>query len=287
MKFTKNIALTIGLLLILWSCSVDENTPQGNSVPQDLEYRETLNIPYGNNPEQTFDLYLPAHRTLNTKVVILVHGGGWTSGDKSDMNGFKDYLKSQFPDLAVANMNYRLANENTPPYPMQIHDITKVVNHLTSKQSTYVIGDEFGFIGASAGAHLSMLWSYAHNTNSNITMVANLVGPTNFTDDAYLNNSSPELQKMLTLYGEPATTAYLQEVSPYHQVTALAPPTIMFYGGQDPLVPTSQGTAMRDKLNALNVVHEFTLYENEGHGWTGQNLLDTMNKLSVFIDTHL
>ncbi len=44
---------------------------------------------------------------------------------------------------------------------------------------------------------------------------------------------------------------------------------------------------MKVKLDALNVVNEFTLYEGEGHGWIGLNALDTSIKLNAFIDTHL
>ncbi|RSK40299.1 alpha/beta hydrolase [Mangrovimonas spongiae] len=287
MKITKNILLTISIISVLLSCSIDENNSQNATFPQSLDYREELDLPYGNDSEQTFDIFLPADRNFNTKTLLLVHGGGWSSGDKSDMNAFRDYLRTHFPDIAIVNINYRLANENTSPHPMQMNDLTSVITHLVNNQNNYIIDDEFGFIGVSAGAHLSMLWSYAYDTNNLISMVANIVGPTNFTDEVYLNNNNPELQELLNLYGVDATTGYLQEVSPYHQVTEIAPPTILFYGGQDPLVPTSQGTAMRDKLEALNVIHEFTLYENEAHGWTGTNLLDTMNKLSTFIDTHL
>jgi dipeptidyl aminopeptidase/acylaminoacyl peptidase len=101
-----------------------------------------------------------------------------------------------------------------------------------------------------------------------------------------LNNTNPELQALLDLYGVDASTAYLEEVSPYHQVTASAPPTILFYGGLDPLVPTTQGTDLRDKLQTLGVTHEFTLYPNAGHGWIGLDLLDTSLKLKAFIETH-
>ena len=72
-----------------------------------------------------------------------------------------------------------------------------------------------------------------------------------------------------------------------HRVTASAPPTILFYGGQDPLIPTTQGTALRDELTTLGVTHEFTLYPNAGHGWVGTDLLDTVVKLKAFTQTHL
>jgi acetyl esterase/lipase len=201
------------------------------------------------------------------------------------MNTFKEFIKDQIPGYAVVNMNYRLADDNNQPYPMQINDITSVVNYL--ENNNYTISNEIGFVGVSAGAHLSLLWSYAFDSNNQTNMVCSVVGPTNFTDPAYLNNTDPVLQEIIETFGIDATTPFLEEVSPYHRASTTSPPTILFYGGQDPLIPTTQGTAMRDKLEELNVAHEFTLYPNEGHGWIGLNLFDTSVKLKTFIELHM
>ncbi len=286
MKYIKLIFISISIIIGLISCSSD-GSDDSHGDPFPLEAYEELDIPYGNDSNQMFDLYLPANRNSTTKILILIHGGGWTSGDKTDMNSFKEYIKEQVSGYAVVNMNYRLADENNQPYPMQIDDITSVVNHLKNNQTNYVISDDIGFIGTSAGAHLSLLWSYAFDSDNQTEMVSSIVGPTNFTDPAYLNNANPVLQEILDTFGIELGTSFLEEVSPYHRATTSAPPTILFYGGQDPLIPTSQGIAMRDKLVELNVTHEFTLYPDEGHGWIGLNLLDTSIKLKAFIETHM
>jgi len=286
----KTIKLTLVLVFIsfgIFSCSDDGSDP---SDPQDgmpLEFRQELNVSYGNDSDQVFDLYLPANRTLTTKVMILVHGGGWTQGDKEDMNPLKDLMRQDFPDIAIVNINYRLADENNQPYPMQIDDITTIIDMLNTNENEYVISDDIGFLGISAGAHLSMLWSYAFDSEAKVKMVASIVGPANFTDPAYLDNEDPLLQELIETFGIDTSIEYLEEISPYHQVTASAPPTILFYGGEDPLIPVSQGVDMEAKLASLGVTHQFTLYENAGHGWTGLELLDTWTKLKAFTQDHL
>ena len=274
-------------IIILSAASCITNDETGEIIINPVEYYQEINVSYGSDSDQVFDLYLPAGRTDETRVIILVHGGGWASGDKVDMNAFKDYILQNIPDVAVVNINYRLANDTAQPYPMQINDIKTIVNYLKYKQSEYVISNDIAFIGTSAGAHLSLLWSYAFDSENQTKMVCSIVGPTNFTDPEYLNNTDSILQEILDLYGTDATTAHLEEVSPYHQVTIGAPPTILFYGGVDPLIPTSQGIGMRDKLVDLGIAHQFTLYPTEGHGWSGLNLLDTTAKLHAFIETHL
>nr|WP_321222551.1 alpha/beta hydrolase [uncultured Psychroserpens sp.] len=286
----KTLKLALLLLFISfgnYSCSDDDTiiNEQQDTLP--LEFRQELNVSYGTDSDQVFDIYLPANRTTETKVMILVHGGGWTSGDKADMNPFKDIMLEELPDIAIVNINYRLADADNQPYPMQINDITTIVNLLKANQNDYVISSDIGFLGTSAGAHLSMLWSYAFDTQNDVKMVASVVGPTNFTDPAYLNNEDPLLQEIINTFGIDTSTAYLEEISPYHQATSSSPPTILFYGGQDPLIPTSQGVDMDTRLTTLGVTHQFTLYPNAGHGWVGLELLDTWTKLKAFTQTHL
>ncbi len=277
----------IFLIVMFFNCSNESAIEDPNTEIDPSKYYQELNISYGNDTNQKFDLYLPANRTENTKIMVLVHGGGWSSGDKSDMNLIKDLLRQDIPNMAIANINYRLADEDHQPYPMQIEDITSVINYLKDNKVKYSISETLGFIGTSAGAHLSLLWSYAFDTNSNTNMVCSIVGPTNFTDPAYLNNTDPDLQALIDIYGLNPAIPFLEEISPLHQATSDAPPTILFYGGQDPLIPTTQGTGMRDKLQNLGVTHEFTLYPDAGHGWVGLELIDTWTKLKLFINNHL
>ncbi len=284
MKHLKLIFISTLIIIGFFSCSSDDSDVI-NVDP--LLASEAFNISYGNDSDQVFDLYLPPSRTSDTKTLILIHGGGWTSGDKADMNAFRQFIIEQIPGYAVVNMNYRLADENNQPYPMQINDITSVIDYLENNQNEYTISNNIGFVGVSAGAHLSLLWSYAFDPEDQTDMVCSVVGPTNFTDPAYLNNTDPVLQDIIDTFGIDPSIPFLEEVSPYHSATSTSPPTILFYGGQDPLIPTTQGTAMRDKLDELNVTNEFTLYPGEGHGWIGLNLLDTSLKLQTFIESNM
>ena len=286
MKPIKTIIILIFIMITNFSCSSD-STSDGNDFV-DLEASIKTDVAYGNHESQTYDIYLPAHRDIDTKTLILVHGGGWTSGDKNDMNGFIALIQKDLPNHAILNMNYRLVDETTEAYPMQINDITSVVNHLNTNLDTYQISDDFGFIGVSAGAHLALLWSYAYDEEQLTKMVCSIVGPTNFTDPAYLENTNFDTLKLLQeLYGLDLSTEFLEKVSPFHQITESAPPTILFYGGEDPLVPSSQGDQLQKKLQELGIMHEYTLYPDAAHGWAGLELLDTWSKLKNFIGANL
>ena len=284
MKIFKNLFYLAFIGVLFLSCSNEDS--ELNSEPEIIEAYEALDVSYGSDSNQVFDIYLPEGRTENTKVLFLVHGGSWVGGDKEDMNGVRDYVLQNHPSLGIVNMNYTLAGANSPPIPMQTNDISAVVNYITSNKTSLIISDDIGFIGLSAGAHLSLLWSYANDTNNQVDMVCSIVGPANFTDPAYYNSANPVFQSMYILFGNPSIP-FLESASPYHTATTTSPPTLLFYGGQDPLVPNSQGIDLDSQLTNLGVPHEFSFYEEEGHGWFGQNLLDTFNKISNYINQYL
>jgi len=284
MKTLKNLCYLAFIGVLFLSCSNEDS--EISSEPEIIEAYEALDVSYGSDSNQVFDIYLPEGRTENTKVLFLVHGGSWVGGDKEDMNDVRDYVLQNHPSLGIVNMNYTLAGANSPPIPMQTNDISAVVNYITSNKTSLIISDDIGFIGLSAGAHLSLLWSYANDTNNQVDMVCSIVGPTNFTDPAYYNSANPVFQSMYILFGNPSIP-FLESASPYHTATTTSPPTLLFYGGQDPLVPNSQGIDLDSQLTNLGVPHEFTFYEEEGHGWYGQNLTDTFNKISNYINQYL
>lgn len=155
------------------------------------------------------------------------------------------------------------------------------------KAGDYQIDNRYGFIGASAGAHLSLLYAYKYDTAHEVRAVCSIVGPTDFTDPAYTNN--PLFQYGLTaLVGNVSYAANPEifiEASPRTHVSASSPATIQFNGGQDPLIPVSQATRLKEKLDLNGVYNEFHLYPNGGHGnWDAPTLLDFQTKMVAFFN---
>ncbi len=262
------------LSTLFFSCNTDSTT-------ETLKQESFLNVSYGSNSQQVFDLYLPANRNeSSTKTLILVHGGGWTEGDKANMDYAVNIIKQNLPEYAIANVNYRLATANIPAFPMQIDDIESIVTKL--KNENYGISDNFGFIGVSAGAHLSMLYSYGYN--SNIKMVCSIVGPTNFVDTNYTSNPfMVTLFQTATGVNYASNPSFYQQISPLFKVTSASQPTIMLYGNADPLIPITQGQDLHNKLNEFGIYNEFYLYSG-GHGdWVIENQIDAYGKMVSFI----
>src|SRR5689334_8839994 len=82
-----------------------------------------MDVPYGKDPQQRMDIYLPAGRaSATTKSLVLIHGGGWNSGDKANFSMYIDSFKSRLPYYAIFNLNYRLVS-NKNIFPAQENDV--------------------------------------------------------------------------------------------------------------------------------------------------------------------
>lgn len=280
----RNIFLIFVIHVAFISCQKENDI---NITPPPLPEQTTLNQPYSSGALHKMDIYLPAGRTTGaTKVIILIHGGGWSTGDKADFNAFVDTLKKRLPGYAIFNINYRLAAGTANLFPTQENDVKTAIEFIFSKRGEYKISDKFVLLGISAGAHLSLLQAYKHTTPVKIKAVVDFFGPTDLVD-MYNNPASlfsPPILLSSVVGATPVTNATLyQQSSPINFVTAQGPPTIILHGGVDILVSPNQSFALKNKLQSLGVIHQYVFYPTENHGWIGPNLVDSFNKIAAFL----
>jgi acetyl esterase/lipase len=274
--------LILILFTLVFSSCKKKDSEQDTSVT-------ILNVSYGTNAQQKMDVYLPANRnTTNTKVIIMIHGGGWNTGDKADFNEYVDSLKKREPSYAIFNINYRLAN--TPDlFPAQEQDVKSAVEFIYNKGQEYKVSEKFALVGASAGAHLALLQGYKYSTPVKPKAIINFFGP---TDLVTLYNNPPNSFVQPTLLsvtgGTPTTnnTIYIQS-SPINFVSSQSPPTMILQGGVDIVVSPSQSVSLDTKLFTAGVTHQYVFYPTEGHGWVGANLTDSFNKIQAFLAAYV
>jgi len=277
-----SLLILILFTLVFSSCKKDDSPEQ--DVPVTM-----LNVSYGTNAQQKMDVYLPATRnTTTTKVMIMIHGGGWNTGDKADFNEYVDSLKKREPSYAIFNINYRLAN--TPDlFPAQEQDVKAAVEFIYNQRQEYKISDKFVLVGASAGAHLALLQGYKYSTPIKPKAIIDFFGPTDLLD-LYNNPSNPLVQPTLLSVtgGTPTTnnTLYTQS-SPINFVSTQSPPTMILHGGADIIVSPSQSIQLNNKLTIAGVSRDYIFYPTEGHGWIGANLSDSFNRILAFLAAYV
>jgi acetyl esterase/lipase len=270
-------------LAFVISCQ-KENNGGNNSTP--ATEQTILNVAYGTNAEQKMDVYLPAGRTTtSTKVMILIQGGAWSTGDKTDFAAYVDTLKKRQPDYAIFNINYRLATTSGNFFPTQENDVKAAYDFVVSKSNEYKVSQKIVLLGASAGGHLALLQAYKQLAPVKAKAVIDFFGPTDMVE-MHNNPVNPLLVPVIQtlLGGTPAINPTLyQQSSPINFVAVESPPTIILHGGVDPLVAVSQSTSLDAKLFTKGVVHQYVFYPTEGHGWTGATLTHSFNAIQAFL----
>lgn len=89
-------------------------------------------------------------------LVMLVHGGGWDSGSKTNPSLDGGNYTLYFPEkygLSVAAINYTLATPSTPSFPVAVDDIILAAEFFKSNHGV----NKIHVVGSSAGANLAAL----------------------------------------------------------------------------------------------------------------------------------
>lgn len=282
----KNLFLAFSLIAFI-SCS--RELPQVGDDSNSLPAKDQIDISYGSDEKQKFDLYLPAGRSANTtKVYIYIHGGGWTGGNKSEITEGMDRLKATvFPKYAIVNMNYVLAKTNSYALPNQINDIQAVMDMIKSKSAEYQVKPEFVLCGWSAGAHLAMFYGFTKN-NPDVKAVINIAGPSDFNDPVFaLNPLNSDMQKLINPAVIPGGMTGLTYASPVTWITNSSVPLLSIYGTTDGVVPISQKDRLEAKLTSAGTKHETYTYVGDHATWMGDPTLAwLLEKEKNFLNTY-
>jgi len=278
--------LLSGCVLVCSSCK--QTSGPGDPEVIDASKAFTVkNMAYGSDEQQKMDVYLPANRNTHTRILLLIHGGGWTSGSKEEMNPFIDTEIMAALNMGMVNIGYRLATENDFKHPAQMEDIKQALDFLQSKAESWIMNpDSFALAGASAGGHLSLLYDYGYDQGNRVHAVINLVGPTNFITPEMLTDTA----RYITVWGYLGKThwedmALWQDASPYWHAGPHCAATYQFMGDADAIVPYSQGLQLRGRLDSLGIQNHWQLYAGAGHGWWPGTpyFTDTKAKLKQFL----
>lgn len=186
-------------------------------------------IPYGTDPKQRMDVYLPTgggNATGPAPVIFMVHGGGWRTGDKRMAKVVDNKAARWLPrGFVFVSVNNRLLPQADPLD--QVHDIAQALALAQSRAGRWGADpDQFVLMGHSSGAHLVALLaatprlSTQHDVRPWLGTIA--------LDSAALDVASIMLHRHYRLY-DPAfgtNPAYWAATSPLQQLRAGAQPLL-------------------------------------------------------------
>ncbi|MEM9158392.1 MAG: alpha/beta hydrolase [Verrucomicrobiota bacterium] len=199
------------------------------------------------------EIYLPFEREYGLDnglpVMMLIHGGGWTGGDRSLMRQLAAYFSSR--GLICINVSYPLAGKegNT------IEDCMEGVRAA----GDWVRGEglrrgwdleSFVVFGESAGGHLAL--SLGGESGVSRYVLANPV----------LN-----LSELLWVKNIPGVEGGERELSPMLWMNSDLPPTLIIHGSEDRTVPFKQVSDYKARADELGLDLELVRLEGAPHAF--------------------
>lgn len=240
------------------------------------------------------DIYRPPAGAPETRAaVLLVHGGSWRGGDRTQLRQYGWRLgRAGYVCVAI---EYRLIPEAY--FPKFLEDVKAAIRWTrTNVDQLGVESDRIGIHGNSAGGHLALLAAGTpdveefegtgghHDVSSAVQACVSIYGPSVFHLTSPVRGSRPTSR--LT---EHPTADVTRAASPVSWVSPSFPPTLLLHGKADDLVPVAATEVMHEALTAAGVPTELHLFPDQPHGFDAQPDFARHNAALVcfFLDRYL
>ncbi|MCM1227230.1 MAG: alpha/beta hydrolase [Clostridium sp.] len=267
-------------------------------------------ISYGNGDANKFDLYLPADNSKKAYgLVVYLHAGGFTTGDKSDDTETLQWLCSK--GYVAAGINYTLRTEENEAsvysQSMEIKESIPFVITEAEKLGYHI--DEMAISGGSAGHCLAMLYAYRDAANSPVPvrLCFGAVGPSGFYPEDWgcygLDKNTEETNTAAAglfgvmagkeidpdIFGTPEYDEVMKDISALLWVDDNTVPSLMAYGKHDKVQGFPASKRLDEALSAHNVPHDYIVLEHSGHGLQNDNkkFHEYYQKIEEYLDKYM
>lgn len=269
---------------------VPPSSPVSAGTHRDIQYGEAggekllldVSVPAGDGP---------------FPVAILVHGGGWSRGDKFRVpSGDGADITPMFAPLTAAqyvwfSINYRHAPKHL--WPACFEDVQTSIRWVKANAARFN-GDpaRIALFGHSAGGHLVCLAATLVDDSVRVQAVVGYAPVTNHEQDLPVRGGlSPSLQGLLNRPKEvtPESLGLLRAISPLNHVRPGLPPFLLIHGELDKTVPLPQSLDFQAKLRAAGVICDLMVVPGAGHGLADWERLDPdyPARMVAWLDSHL
>jgi len=227
-----------------------------------------------NDTPLKLDLYFPKNTNPPYPLLVYVHGGSFTAGDKRKGSGIIDIPAMTARGYAVAALNYRLMPED--PFPAEVIDVKCAIRYLREHAAEHqLITERIGIWGGSAGGHLAAMVGLTNgepafeageylDQSSHVDAVVEMFGPTNLT------TQFGWLQRWLMhrAFGtDDPSNDLLHRSSPVYNVTSAAPPFLILHGEQDSAVPVTQAQELHQEFINAGAPSTLVIIKNANHNF--------------------
>ncbi len=215
-------------------------------------------------------------------AIVFFFGGGWNGGSTSQFQQHAAYLASR--GMVAILADYRVASRQKTTPRECVADGKSAVRWIRKNATRLGIdANRIAAGGGSAGGHVAATTGIIKGLDDpaddqTVSSKANALALYNPVYD-----NSPEG------YGYSRVKDYWKEISPLQNIDKSSPPTIVFLGTKDNLIPVATGEKFKAKMQEAGVKSELHLYKDQPHGFFNERkggsdiFLDTLRKTDAFL----
>jgi len=271
------IAYSMGMLDLIED---DPVVPEHVEEFKDIEYKQIGDI------SLQFDIYKSKGLKTPAPTLIFIHGGSWSKGKRSDYLPYLlDYVEKGY---ITATISYRLIKQ--APYPAAAQDVSCGIKWIKANADQFGIDtSRIALVGGSAGGHLALLIGYGGENplfseacdlgvDTKVKAVVDFYGPVDLTTPYAVGTH--QVQDFLNTTYDKNPKVY-ESASPKTYITSDDPPTLIFQGTIDSLVPVSQSDSLDIWLDRVGVPHDYHRLK----GWP--HTMDAAKKVNKYCQFYI
>lgn len=248
---------------------------------KDVEYKNTNGI------SQTLDIYGPKKEVKGrSKVLLYVHGGSWVYGSKDIPEAISPLLDAfREEGFTIISTSYQLMRGEENFYK-QISDVKDTIRWIYKNKEKYNFNtDNIGVLGASSGAHLSLMAAYSDNNefigednlkdySSDVKYLISFFGPTDLTT-LDMDNVNWDLEQIINSVGS-SKDEILAKYSPINYVDENEPKTLIIHSKKDTIVPYENAEKLYSELESKNNKAKIITLEGATHDFSEFDMEEIM-----------
>ncbi|MBD0835646.1 alpha/beta hydrolase fold domain-containing protein [Aestuariibaculum suncheonense] len=232
----------------------------------------------------TVKLYLHIYKPQNFNksktynCMVFFHGGGWNTGNYKAFKRQSRYLASR--GMIAISADYRIKTvHGTTPFDA-VEDAKSAIRYIRKHAKELCINpNKIAAGGGSAGGHLAAVCGN----------IEGLEGPKEDLSISSKPNAlvlfNPVYDNSKNGFGYNRMNGRYLEISPLHNITKGAPPTIVFFGIEDKTTPVESSKTYERNMKAIGSRCDLFLYEGATHSFfnKGNYFIDTLRKTDLFL----
>ncbi|SOE23915.1 Acetyl esterase/lipase [Spirosomataceae bacterium TFI 002] len=211
---------------------------------------------------ETTELYLHHYpsKVDNSPAMVFFFGGGWNSGSVKQFETHAKYFSQR--GISCFLVEYRVKNiHGTSPF-VSLEDANSAMRYIRKNAiSLNIDANKLIGAGGSAGGHLAAATAFTSHFNDgnddmSISPVPNALALFN-----------PVIDNGPAGYGYERIGESYIHFSPMHNIRKGAPPTILFLGDEDALIPTETAEYFAKSMERVGSKCKLKIYPKAKHGF--------------------